>query len=292
MMDLRHLNYFLVLAEELHYGRAAKRLNISQPPLTRMIQQIEGDLGVALFERTRRSVMLTAAGKELLADAKQIVLQTQTVKKRLSAFGKGETGVIKIGYVGAVMHTEIPTLLATFSNSYPQIHLQFEEQPNAGLLHGLYSGTMDIAFVRTWLSTHNLCEDVISREPLVAVLPNAHPLARKQTLDARELKEEPFITFTRECGPTLFDAFLSLCSKAGFTPNILHHASQLNSVLRLVESGFGISILPYSTAAAYRLKLKFIPIANTKESIPLILLSRAGNPSLAVSHLKRYILNK
>ena len=113
-MDLRHLNYFLILAEELHFGRAAERLNISQPPLSRMIQQIERELGVLLFERTKRSVMLTSGGIELLQDAKQMVLQMQAVKKRLSVFGKGETGTVRIGYVGAVMHTELPMLLSNF----------------------------------------------------------------------------------------------------------------------------------------------------------------------------------
>src|SRR5690349_6268606 len=104
-MDLRHLNYFLVLAEELHFGRAAERLHISQPPLTRMIQQIENDLGVVLFERTKRSVRLTPAGVELWQDAKQRLLQMQTVKKRLATHGQGQTGTLKLGYVGAVMHS-------------------------------------------------------------------------------------------------------------------------------------------------------------------------------------------
>jgi len=289
-MDLRHLNYFLVLAEELHFGRAAERLNISQPPLSRMIQQIENDLGVLLFERTKRSVILTSAGLELLQDAKQMVLQMQTVKKRFSVFGKGETGTLKIGYVGAVMHTELPTLLSTFVTKYPQINLQFEEQPNNNLLHGLNNGTLDIAFVRTWLPSENLYEKVILFEPFVAVLPSTHPLAKKQKVAVKDLKDENFITFTRECGPTIFDSFLALCSNAGFTPNILHNASQLNSVLRLVESGFGVSMLPKSTQAGFKLKLKFISLVNSKETIPLIMLTRKENLSPALSHLKSHLL--
>jgi DNA-binding transcriptional LysR family regulator len=289
-MDLRHLNYFLVLAEELHFGRAAERLNMSQPPLSRMIQQIENDLGVLLFERTKRSVILTSAGFELLQDAKQIVLQMQTVKKRLSIFSKGETGTIKIGYVGAVMHTDVPNLLVAFSTIYPDINLQFEEQPNNGLLYGLNNGTLDIAFVRTWLHAENLDEKVIFNEPFVAVLPLKHTLAKKQKLSVIDLKEENFIIFTRECGPTIFDNFLALCSNAGFTPHISHNASQLNSVLRLVESGFGVSMLPKSTEVGFKLKLKFTPIINCKETVPLIMLTRKGNLSPALSHLKTHLL--
>lgn len=291
-MDLRHLNYFLVLAEELHFGRAAERLHISQPPLSRMIKQIENDLGVLLFERTKRSVILTSAGLVLLQDAKQMILQMEAVKKRLAIHGKGETGTIKIGYVGAVMHTELPILLSTFTKNFPQINLQFEEQPNSTLLHGLNSGTLDVAFVRTWLHPENLQEKLILNEAFVAVLPVKHHLAVKKKIAIKELINENFITFTRECGPTIFDSFLVLCSNAGFTPNILHHASQLNSVLRLVESGFGISLLPKTTELGYNLKLKFIPLDNVKETVPLIMLSRKENPNPSLLHLQSHLLKK
>jgi len=291
-MDLRHLNYFLILAEELHFGRAAERLNISQPPLSRMIQQIERELGVLLFERTKRSVMLTSGGIELLQDAKQMVLQMQAVKKRLSVFGKGETGTVRIGYVGAVMHTELPKLLSNFIEQFPHINLQFEEQPNNNLLHGLNNGTLDAAFVRTWLHPENLEERLILSEPFVAVVPAKHSLAMKKKISVKELKNENFITFTRECGPTIFDSFLVLCSNAGFTPQISHHASQLNSVLRLIESGFGVSLLPANIEVGYKLKLKFIPLENAKETVPLIMLTRKGNAGPALSHLQSHLLKK
>lgn len=179
-MDLRHLNYFLVLAEELHFGRAAERLHISQPPLTRMIKQIENDLGVMLFERTKRKVLLTSAGAELLRDAKQMVLQMETVKKRLTIHGKGETGTLKIGYVGAVMHGEFPILLSSFAKDFPFINLQFEEQPNHSLIHGLNNGTLDVAFVRTWLHAQGLQENLILKEDFVAVVPAKHSLGMKK----------------------------------------------------------------------------------------------------------------
>ncbi|MDQ3292204.1 MAG: LysR family transcriptional regulator [Bacteroidota bacterium] len=288
-MDLRHLNYFLVLAEELHFGRAAERLHISQPPLTRMIQQIENDLGVALFERTKRSVKLTPAGAELWQDAKQMLQQMQTVKKRLATHGQGQTGTLKIGYVGAVMHSALPTLLADFAKAYPQVKLYFEEQPNQNLVHELNNGTMDVAFVRTWLHVENLQEDLILSEPFVAVLPEHHPLANNKKIAVKDLQQEKFITFTRECGPTIFDNFVVLCAKAGFTPHILHHASQLNSVLRLVECGFGISLLPQHVQHGYNLKIKFIPLEDASENIPLLMLSRKENPNPALLNLKSFL---
>lgn len=291
-MDLRHLNYFLVLAEELNFSRAAERLHISQPPLSRMIQQIEKELGVLLFERSKRNVTLTSAGLELLHDAKQMVLQMQTVKKRLAILGKGRTGTLKIGYVGAVMHTELPALLANFIKNFPEINLQFEEQPNTGLLHGLNNNTLDAAFVRTWLHSENLTERIILKESFAAVVPARHPLASKKRIAVGDLKNENFITFTRECGPTIFDNFLMLCSKAGFTPHILHHASQLNSVLRLVESGFGVSILPMNIYKGYNLKLKFIPLSNAQESVPLIMLMRKGNTNPALVHLQDHLIRR
>jgi DNA-binding transcriptional LysR family regulator len=291
-MDIRHLNYFLILAEELHFGRAAERLNISQPPLSRMIKQIEDELGVLLFERTKRSVILTSAGTELLKDAKLMVSQMLTVKKRLSILGKGETGTLKIGYVGAVMHTELPILLSKFIEQFPYINLQFEEQPNNYLLHGLNNGTLDVAFVRTWLHPENLEEKLLLSEPFVAVVPAKHGLALKKKIAVKELKNENFITFSRECGPTIFDSFLVLCTNAGFTPQISHYASQLNSVLRLIESGFGVSLLPANIEMGYQLKLKFIPLENVKETVPLIMLTRKGNGNPALSHLRNHLLKK
>lgn len=289
-MDLRHLNYFLVLAEELHFGRAAERLHISQPPLSRMIQLIENDLGVLLFERTKRSVILTPAGQDFLQDARQMILQMQTVKKRLAIYGQGETGTLRIGYVGAVMHSNLPALLAEFAKSHPHINLQFEELPNHKLVHELNNGTLDTAFVRTWLHPEKLEEKLIVSEKFVAVLPVAHSLSSKNKISVHELANEQFITFTRECGPTIFDSFLVLCSNAGFTPQISHHASQLNSVLRLVESGFGISLLPENVAKGYALQLKFIPLENTEEAVPLIMLNRKENPNPALLHLQNHLV--
>ncbi|MGV3538945.1 MAG: LysR family transcriptional regulator [Rufibacter sp.] len=289
-MDLRHLNYFLVLAEELHFGRAAERLHMSQPPLTRMIQQIENELGVALFERTKSSVKLTSAGAGLLQDAKQMVLQMQTVKKRLASHGQGQTGTLKIGYVGAVMHSELPTQLMTFNQLFPHIQLDFEEQPNQNLLHGLHHGTLDAAFVRTWLPVENLQQDLLLTEPFVAVVPAAHPLAGKGKIELKELRQEKFIAFSRECGPTIFDSFVVLCTNAGFTPQIVHHASQLNSVLRLVESGFGVSVLPSFTQKGYNLKVRFIPLADAEEVVPLLMLSREENPNPALQNLRNHLL--
>jgi len=290
-MDIRHLNYFLVLAEELHFGRASERLHISQPPLSRMIRQIETDFGVRLFERSKRKVMLTPAGIELLQQTRQMVTHMDTVKKRLSIIGQGESGILRIGYVGATMHSAMPEFLSSFLVKYPQIHFTLEEQPNENLLHALNNGTMDVAFVRTWLHPKKLEEKLILEETFVAVLPRKHPLANKRRIDVKSLKDETFITFSRECGPTIFDNFLALCGKAGFTPAILHQASQLNSVLRWVESGFGVSLLPAYVEKGYNLDLKFIPLSKGSEKIPLLMLFRKENPNPSLKILQKHLLN-
>lgn len=285
-MNLRQLKSFMVLSEELHFGRAAERLNMSQPPLTRMIQQMEDDLGVLLFERNKRKVILTPIGTEFLQEAKQMVLQMETLKKRLAILGKGEKGNIIVGYVGAVMHTQLPYQLESFVQEYPHIHLQFEEHPNENLLHGLYNGTIDVAFVRTYLNPDGLDEKVLLEEPFVAVLPSNHSLAHKPSILVEELRSENFITFTRTCGPTIYDSFIKICSEAGFTPMISHNASQFNSVLRLVESGFGVSLLPKSTQKSYKLKLKYLKLNKEQETVPLIMLTRKENSNPALQLLK------
>ncbi|WP_184544587.1 LysR substrate-binding domain-containing protein [Mucilaginibacter sp. FT3.2] len=290
-MDLRHLNYFIVLAEELHFGRAAERLHISQPPLTRMIKQIEDSFGVSLFERTKRKVSLTLAGEELLVQTRQMITQMETIKKRLKIIGKGDSGMLRIGYVGATMHSSLPKLISSFVAKYPDIYFNLDEQPNLTLLHSLSNGIIDIAFVRSWLHPKNLEEKLILKEPFVLVVPQEHPLAKCDHIEVKDLQNETFIMFSRDCGPTIYDSFLALCTKAGFVPDILHQATQFNSVLRLVESGFGISLLPVSIAQGYSLKLKFVPIVNCDESIPLIMLYRKDSPNPSLKHLINHFNN-
>jgi DNA-binding transcriptional LysR family regulator len=284
-MDLRNLNYFQVLAEELHFGRAAERLNISQPPLSRMIKQLEDDFGVLLFERTKRKVLLTSAGEELLVQTKQMISQMASIKKRLKIVGKGESGNLRIGYVGATMHGNLPNLLNKFYENYPEIDLNFEEQPNINLMQSINNGTMDVAFVRTWLNPKNLEEKIILTESLVAVLPIKHNLSNHKIIKIKDLENENFISFARNCGPTIFDSFLELCSTSGFVPKIFHQATQLNSILRLVECGFGISLLPASIAQNNNLDLKFIELERKIENIPLIMLYRKENANPSLMHL-------
>jgi DNA-binding transcriptional LysR family regulator len=290
-MDLRNLNYFQVLAEELHFGRAAERLNISQPPLSRMIKQLEDDFGVLLFERTKRKVLLTAAGAELLVQTKQMISQMASIKKRLKIVGKGKSGNLRIGYVGATMHSNLPYLLNCFYKIYPEIDLNFEEQPNINLVQSLNNGTMDVAFVRTWLNPKNLEEKIILIEPLVAVLPTKHHLSNKKNITIKDLENEKFISFVRECAPTIFDNFLELCSTSGFVPKIFHQATQLNSILRLVECGFGISLLPASIADNNNLSLKFVPFEREIKNIPLIMLYRKENANPSLIHLLNSLSN-
>jgi DNA-binding transcriptional LysR family regulator len=289
-MDLRQMNYFLVLAEELHFGRAAERLNISQPPLSRSIQQLEADLGVILFERTKRSVHLSHAGKELLHDARQLVLQMQNAKKRLSDFGKGLSGVLRVGYVGASMHTDIVNQLAKFANENPKIQFTFEENPNNNLLFGLNNNTLDLAIIRTELMAENIQSYKLSEDPLVLVLPKNHTLAQHETVKLSAVKNENFIAFARECGPTIFDRIVNMCTQEGFSPNILHHASQFNSVLRLVESGFGVAVVPQSATYGYNLGIKCVELKNAHDPIPLYLLTKKDSNNKTLDKLRNYLL--
>ncbi|MGL4632517.1 MAG: LysR family transcriptional regulator [Leadbetterella sp.] len=278
-MDLRHLNYFLVLAEELHFGRAAERLCISQPPLSRMIQQIEEDFGVMLFERNKKSVKLTQAGLDLLSDSKLIMRQMDAIKTKAKNHTVLNTGVLKIAYAGAVMHSKMISLLKQFSIELPNIELAYEELTNHEILYNLHEGNLDIAFVRNHLQTDGLENQVIEEVPIVAIVAENHPLAKYETLDVERFQNEKFIAFKRDCGPTLYDYSLSICARAGFNPNIVHNATQLNSIVRLVENGFGIAFLPADILEGYGLKLKAISLKNCNEKIPLIALYREQNPN-------------
>jgi DNA-binding transcriptional LysR family regulator len=288
-MDLRLLNYFVILSEELHFARAAERLHISQPPLTRAIQQFERELGVQLFERSKKTVLLTHAGAELLKDAKVLLQQTDTIANKVKQFGGTNAGVIKVGYVGAVMHCALPEALASFSKKYPDIKLYFKENANIDMLHGVSNGLLDIAFIRTWLNPENLHQELLLEDPFIVAMSSNHKLAKKHKIKPKELAEESFIIFLRECGPTIFDNTLAICKNAGFVPNIAHESTQLNSILRLVESGYGIALLPKNIDNGYSLNIKYCALESVKEKVPLLMITRKSTPSKALGLLKQHL---
>lgn len=273
-MELRHLRYFQAVAEELHFGRAAGRLNIEQPPLSRQIKQLERDLGVDLLQRTTRKVRLTVYGSYLKQECDRLFQQLSLIRNNLRSMKLGTYGWVRIGYVGAVMHSLLPRVLPELRRQLPSVHTVLTELTTDEQVKALLSGELDIGIVRTPLALDSLVMTPLHSETFSVVVWAGHELAGKGSIALPDLKDEPFISFSRACGPGLVDTILSICNRHGFSPRVVHETSQLNTILRLVENRMGYSIVPTSVQSGYNIDVEFCELDECPERSELAMLTR------------------
>ena len=278
-MELRHLRYFVTVADELHFGRAAARLGIAQPPLSRQIQNLEAELGFPLFDRSRRRIELSSAGAVLLAHARSVLESVDTAVREARRTHAGERGRVAVGYPSSLAYTGLVGLLRAFRAEFPDVELTVRELSLAEQIEAIKGGTLDVGFVRGPLSDKALTAECVRREPLVVALPAEHPLATKGPLRLETLAAEPFVFFPRLRAPAFFDLLIALCQRAGFTPRILQEAPQVD-VLSLIAAGFGISIMPASVREIRRDNGVFRPLTGAPTT-ELLLVWRAGDTSPA-----------
>jgi DNA-binding transcriptional LysR family regulator len=242
-MDLRQLRYFLTVAEELHFGRAAERLGIAQPPLTLTIQKLERDLGCPLLVRGR-TTQLTEAGAKLAGEARLLLEQAEHAAEATRRVARGESGELRVGVPPSVMLTTLPAAIRAYRRRYPHVAFTLREMGTAALEQALLQRTIDLGFLRESKGPQSVRSDLFLTEPLVAVFPAAHPLAKQKALRLQALRKEPFVFFPRRIGPAFHDVLLGECGDAGFVPNIVQEATQWQTVISLVEAGLGVSIAP------------------------------------------------
>ena len=243
-IELRHLRYFIAVAEELHFGRAAQRLHLSQPPLSQQIRQLEAIVGHALFARTSRAVKLTATGEVFLDRARRTLRSVEQDLEEARSVGRGEVGFLKVGFISSSMLTRIPAVLGKYRRAYPKVQLQLHEFYTSGVVQGLREGGLDVGIVRDGGAAEGLKVEVLSSEPFMAVLPRNHPLARRKTISAADLRDEPFVFFPAVAGALAYRKPVSLCEEHGFLPKVVQEAPQWLTLLRLVGAGLGVSIAP------------------------------------------------
>jgi DNA-binding transcriptional LysR family regulator len=242
-MDLRQLRYFIALAEELHFGRAAERLGIKQPPLTLAIQKLERDLHCQLLIRGRQT-QLTEAGAKLAEEARLVLDQAEHATLAVQRIALGESGELRVGVPPSVMLTRLPAAIRAYRRRYPHVAFTLRELGTAALERALADRSIDLGFLRESRGPSSVRSDLFLTEPLVAVLPAAHPLAKQKGLRLRALRKEPFVSFPRRLGPAFHDVLLGECGDAGFVPNIVQEATQWQTVVSLVEAGIGVSLAP------------------------------------------------
>ncbi|WP_026146336.1 LysR family transcriptional regulator [Zestomonas thermotolerans] len=248
-MELRHLRYFVAVAEELHFGRAAERLGISQPPLSQQIQALEEELGARLLERTNRRVALTEVGRLFLAEARQVLAQSDKAVQLARRAQRGEIGELKIGFTSSAPFTStIPRSIFAFRQAYPAVHLELLEMSSRQVVAALQERRVQVGVIRPLALPEGMERTELFREPLVAVLRADHPLAqgRDGGIGLAELAEEPFVYFPVSFGTGLYDQLLELTRQAGFTPRIAQEAGEAMTIIGLVAAGLGVSVLPAS----------------------------------------------
>jgi DNA-binding transcriptional LysR family regulator len=286
-MELRHIRYFIAVAEEGHVTRAAERLGMQQPPLSQQIRALERELDVQLFRRKPRGVELTYAGRALLGDARAIMAQVEHAFASTRRTARGEQGRITIGFTSsAPFHPFVPRVIRSFREAFPLIALTLEESGTTELIQDLREERVDAAFIRTPVAEPvGLRVDTLLEEAMLVALPSQHVLARSRRGDdaavaLKRLAGETFIVYRRHSGPGLYDAIIAACHAAGFSPLIGQEAPRIVSTLNLVAAGLGLSIVPASLQRMHMDGVSYRRLTGTAQPrAPLLLASRRGDTS-------------
>lgn len=275
-MELRHLRYFVAVAEARHFTRAAQMLGIGQPPLSQQIQALERELGTPLFARRPRALGLTAAGEALLEDARRILRDVERASERVRRVARGESGRLRVGMINsAPFHPLIPKIIREFRRGHPQVALSLEEGPTPQLAAAVRDDVLDVAFVRPLLGAEpGLASEIVADEDMVVALPTGHPLGKKASVSLLALSIEPFVLFPRTVGAGLHDEIVSACRAAGFSPRIVQETSQVTSIVNLVAAGLGVSIVPASMQQVHSDGVTYRPIRKPVPKARLSLIFR------------------
>ena len=284
MFELAQLRCFVTVAEELHFGRAAARLHMTQPPLSRQIQVLEHILDVALFERTSRSVRLTPAGASFLPEAKRLLRFAEEAAAVAKRTASGQAGLLKIGFTAASAHAFLPALIEAGRTHLPSIELFLREMVTAEQIEALESGQLDVGLVRPPVTGGDLNSMRVLCEPLLAALPRGHSLTRNETIAIKDLDGEPFIMYSPFKSRYFYDLLVAQFAKAKILPRYVQHLSQIHSILSLVRAGLGAALVP---ASASNLRLKDVVLKPVRirppKPVELYLVWRRGHASPQLS---------
>ena len=287
-MELRHLRYFVAVAEEGSVTRAAHRLGLQQPPLSQQLRALEDEIGVSLFDRSPRRVVLNDAGRLFLGNAREILASAQDAVENVRRFHRGEEGRVAIGFTSsASLHALAPRLIRAFRDRYPLVRFEVEESETYALLLALEERRIDVALLRIPVaSIAHLDSHTLASDGLVAALPRAHPLAAAEgPLPLAALAGEPFILYRRTDGPGIYDALLGGLRRAHFTPRVVDEVSRIIAAINLVAAGRGVTIVPASMGVLHRDLVAYRPLApGPLPPLPLNLVHHCDNRSPAVAN--------
>ena len=271
-MELRHLRYFITVADEQSFSRAAERLHIAQPPLSQQIQALEIELGVQLFNRKTRPLQLTLAGQTLLAEARAILVKLEQAVHQTQRIHQGELGYLTVGFTSSIANGIFPEIMRTYRQQYPEVKLILEEENSATLIQRLRDRQTDMIFLYLYdeiFAANDLETLALTQEPLVVVLPQNHPLTAQAEISISDLKNEEIVMPLHQVVSDLPDQIYHLCSQAGFVPKVAQTAVFMVTILGLVAGETGISILPSHVQNLQRQGVVYRPIQEQTTTIKL-----------------------
>lgn len=264
-MELRQLLAFVTTADESHVGRAAARLHVTQPTLSRQIAALERAVGVPLFDRTRRRLALTPAGEVFLVGARELVRRADQLEEETRRAHRGELGLLRIGFVQSATFEALPRLVRAFRSAWPSVRVEVTAMTTLNQVDALASGEIDAGLLRPPVNAPELALRTLSHDQLYAALPGGHPLAARSRVSLKDLADSPFVLYTRASGPTVHDTIVGHCLTAGFSPRIVQEAEDVQTIVALVAANLGVSLLiaptPHTDEAAvvYRPLVEKLP---------------------------------
>ncbi len=282
-MEFRHLRCFLALAEELHFGRAAARLAMTQPPLSLNIQQLEASVGAPLFVRNSRGVALTPAGQAFVPRARALLEAAGAAAREAREVAQGVSGQLRVGFAGTVLYRGLPQILRGFTQRHPRLKLVLREMSSSDQLIDLQHQRLEAGFVHTTRVPPGCSQVLVSRQAFVACVPAGHALARKRRLAPAALAGEPFVAISRAVSPDYHDRLLALCADHGFEPDVRFELRHWLSVVSVVAQGLGVSLVPAALQQAGLPGAAFVPLQGDSPTYETHCLWRDGGESAALA---------
>lgn len=274
-MELRHLKYFVAVAEELHFSRAAERVGIAQPPFSQQIKALEREVGTLLLTRTKRHVALTAAGQAFLVEARKMLSQAGQALSAARRAARGEVGQLAVGFVSSAIQGRLASVFGLMRTRYPDVALLLQDLTSEEQVAAMKAHQLDVGLVRPpVLSAEGLALRVVSREPLMVAMPGRHRLARQPHVALEALAQESFLMVPRHLGPGFYDHVIGLCARAGFAPRVVQEARTVQTIVSLIAGGMGVSIVPGSLQSLRQHGIVYRPLKPPAPSTDLAVMWR------------------
>jgi DNA-binding transcriptional LysR family regulator len=292
-MELSHLRYFTTVAELLHFGKAAKKLNISQPPLSQQIRKLEDELQIKLFVRTSRKVELTEAGKTFYAEAKAILNRAETATEKMKEIASGSSGSLAIGFNEAALNTALPSAIKKFRTNYPGVKLQLKELETPEQLSAIRENKIQLGILRLFHhDISGLKSKLILKEVYKLAVPNGHHLSKSKKIPLKKLNGESIIIFPQTMQPDLHKRILDTCAKQGAKLNIAQEAASKQTTLALVESGIGCAFVPASSEKNCSRKVDFLELAGDLPDVEISAVWKESAENTALAAFTRFLENR